>query len=96
MLTRFACPAEHWGHLRTTNPIASTFATVKPRQRVTKGAGSRTAGLTTAVELLTMAQRRWRRLNAPHLVAHVRAGVRVRDGARIERETTTEALQTAA
>ena len=96
LLTHFAFPAEHWGHLRTTNPIESTFATVKLRQRVTKGAGSRTAGLTMAFKLLTMAEQRWRRLNAPHLVAQVRAGVRFRDGLRIERETTTQAIQTAA
>jgi putative transposase len=96
LLTHFASPAEHWGHLRTTNPIESTFATVKLRQRVTKGAGSRTAGLTMAFKPLTMAEQRWRRLNAPHLVAHVRAGVRFRDGLRIERDTATAAVQTAA
>jgi len=96
LLTHFAFPAEHWGHLRTTNPIESTFATVKLRQRVTKGAGSRTAGLTMAFKLLTMAEQRWRRLNAPHLVAQVRAGVRFRDGLRIERDTTTDVIQTAA
>jgi transposase-like protein len=96
LLTHFAFPAEHWGHLRTTNPIESTFATVRLRQRVTKGAGSRTAGLTMAFKLLTMAEQRWRRLNAPHLVAQVRAGVRFRDGLRIERDTATTAVQTAA
>ena len=96
LLTHFAFPAEHWGHLRTTNPIESTFATVKLRQRVTKGAGSRPAGLTMAFKLLTMAERRWRRLNAPHLVAQVRAGVRFRDGVRIERAETTTEIQTAA
>jgi len=96
LLTHFAFPAEHWGHLRTTTPIESTFATVKLRQRVTKGAGSRTAGLTMAFKLLTMAEQRWRRLNAPHLVAQVRAGVRFRDGLRIERDTATSAVQTAA
>jgi len=96
LLTFFDYPAEHWVHLRTTNPIESTFATVKLRQRVTKGAGSRTAGLTMAFKLLTMAQQRWRRLNAPHLVAQVRAGVRFQDGLRIERDTATEAAQTAA
>ena len=96
LLTHFAFPAEHWGHLRTTNPIESTFATVKLRQRVTKGAGSRTAGLTMAFKLLTMAQQRWRRLNAPHLVAQVRAGIRFRDGLRVERDTAAEAVQTAA
>jgi len=96
LLTHFAFPAEHWGHLRTTNPIESTFATVKLRQRVTKGAGSRTAGLTMAFKLLTMAEQRWRRLNAPHLVAQVRAGVRFRDGLRVERSDTTTDIQTAA
>jgi transposase-like protein len=96
LLTHFAFPAEHWGHLRTTNPIESTFATVKLRQRVTKGAGSRTAGLTMAFKLLTMAQQRWRRLNAPHLVAQVRAGVRFRDGLRVERDTADQVVQTAA
>ena len=96
LLTHFAFPAEHWGHLRTTNPIESTFATVKLRQRVTKGAGSRTAGLTMAFKLLTMAERRWRRLNAPHLVAQVRAGVRFTDGVRAERADPTDEIQTAA
>src|SRR5215207_1062430 len=96
VLTHFAFPAEHWGHLRTTNPIESTFATVKLRQRVTKGAGSRTAGLTMAFKLLQMAERRWRRLNAPHLVAQVRAGVRFSDGVRLERDATPAGIQTAA
>jgi len=49
-----------------------------------------------AFKLLTMAEQRWRRLNAPHLVAQVRAGVRFRDGLRIERDTTTDVIQTAA
>ena len=96
LLTHFEFPAEQWGHLRTTNPIESTFATVKLRQRVTKGAGSRTAGLTMAFKLLTMAEQRWRRLNAPHLVAQVRAGVRFTDGVRAERDDTSDAIQTAA
>jgi putative transposase len=96
LLTHFAFPAEHWAHLRTTNPIESTFATVKLRQRVTKGAGSRTAGLTMAFKLLQMAERRWRRLNAPHLVAQVRAGVRFHDGIRVERADATAETQIAA
>ena len=54
------------------------------------------AGLTMAFKLLTMAEQRWRCLNAPHLVAQVRAGVRFRDGLRVERDTATEAVQTAA
>ena len=75
LFTFFAFPAEHWTHLRTTNVIESPFATVRLRQRVTKGAGSRTKGLLMAYKLLDMAQRRWRRLNSAHLLPLVRAGV---------------------
>jgi transposase-like protein len=74
LLTFFDFPAEHWIHLRTTNPIESSFATVKARTKRTKGAGSRKAGLAMAFKLLDAAQDRWRRLNAPHLVALVQVG----------------------
>lgn len=73
-------PAAHWLHLRTTNAIESTFATVKARTRTTKGAGSRNAGLAMAFKLLTQAEKRWRRVNSPHLVALVHAGVKFPDG----------------
>ena len=86
LLTFFGFPAEHWQHLRTTNVIESPFATVRLRQRVTKGAGSRLKALTMAYKLLDMAQKRWRRLNAPHLLPLVRAGVRFIDGVQHERE----------
>ena len=66
-------PAEHWIHLRTTSPI-STLATLRLRQRVTKGPGSRAAGVAMAFNLIESAQARWRAVNAPHLVALVRAG----------------------
>jgi hypothetical protein len=72
--------AAHWLHLRTTNAIESTFATVKARTRKTKGAGSRNAGLAMAFKLLTLAEGRWRRVNSPHLVALVAAGVKFPDG----------------
>jgi len=85
LLTLFDYPAEHWKHLRTTNPIESTFATVRLRERVTKGAGSRTAGLTMAFKLLEAAQAHWRRLDGAELIPLVRAGVRFVDGARVER-----------
>lgn len=88
LLTFYSLPAEHWRHLRTTNPIESPFATVRLRQRVTKGAGSRTKGLTMAFKLLLMAQERWRKLNGAELLPLVRAGVRFEDGKRIEREDT--------
>jgi putative transposase len=80
MLTFFDFPAEHWLHLRTTNPIESTFPTVKARTKKTKGAGSRKAGLAMAWKLLMAAQDRWRRVNAPHLVALVKAGVEFPNG----------------
>jgi transposase-like protein len=86
LLTHFDFPAEHWIHLRTTNVIESTFATVKLRTRKTKGAGSRAAGLAMAYKLLDAAQARWRCVNAPHLVALVRAGATFVDGFIIERE----------
>ena len=80
LLTFFDFPAEHWIHLRTTNPIESTFATVKARTKKTKGAGSRKAGLAMAFKLLLAAEQRWRRVNAPHLVALVKAGVEFPNG----------------
>ena len=86
LLAHFDFPAEHWVHLRTTNAIESTFATVRLRTNKTKGAGSRTAGLAMAYKLLTAAQARWRSVNAPHLVALVRAGATFVDGMIIERE----------
>jgi putative transposase len=67
----FDFPAEHWRHLRTTNPIESAFATVKLRTRVTKGAGSKKAALAMAYKLLDAAQERWRRFNGHELVAEV-------------------------
>ena len=75
LLTHFDFPAAHWKHIRTTNPIESTFATVKLRTRVTEGAGSRAAGLTMAFKLLEAAQRTWRRLDAHDLLPLVRTGV---------------------
>ena len=83
LLSFFDFPAEHWQHLRTTNAVESTFATVKLRQRVTKGAGSRTKALLMAFKLLDMAQKRWRRVTAPHLVALVREGVPFTNGTQV-------------
>jgi putative transposase len=80
LFTFFDYPAGHWIHLRTTNAIESTFATVKARTRTTKGAGSRQAGLAMAFKLLLEAEKHWRRLNSPHLVALVHAGVTFPDG----------------
>jgi putative transposase len=85
LLAFYAFPAEHWIHLKTTNPIESTFATVRLRTKVTKGPGSRAAGLAMAYKLIEQAQTRWRAVNAPHLVALVRAGVKFEKGVMVER-----------
>ncbi len=82
LLAFYDFPAEHWIHLRTTNPIESTFATVRLR---TKGAGSRAAALAMVFKLVESAQARWRAVNAPHLVALVRAGARFERGHLVER-----------
>jgi transposase-like protein len=89
-LTFFDFPAEHWIHLRTSNVVESPFATVRLRQRVTKGPGSRNKGLTMAFKLLEMAQQRWRRLNGSELLPLVREGAKFVDGIRVERETNPE------
>ncbi|MGF7235782.1 MAG: IS256 family transposase [Frankia sp.] len=95
LLAFYDYPAEHWIHLRTTNPIESTFATVRHRTRVTKGPGSRAAGLAMAYKLIESAQTRWRAVNAPHLVALVRAGARFEAGQLVERPTSEKITQAA-
>ena len=82
-------PAEHWRHLRTSNAIESSFATVKLRTRVTKGAGSKKAALAMAYKLLDAAQERWRRFNGHELVADVLAGATFKDGIRVTDDQTT-------
>jgi putative transposase len=96
LLTFYDFPAEHWIHLKTTNPIESTFSTVRLRTRVTKGAGSRAAGLAMAFKLLESAQQRWRAVNGPHLVALVRAGATFEKGVLIERPNPTQNQEAAA
>jgi len=86
LLCFFDFPAEHWLHLKTTNPIESTFATVRLRTRVTKGPGSKAAGLAMAFKLIESAQDRWRCVNGTHLVALVRAGAGFRNGVLVERQ----------
>ena len=88
LLTFYDFPVEHWKHLRTTNVVESTFATVRLRQRITKGPGCRDAGVAMAYKLLDAAQARWRRINGPELVALVRAGATFIDGHLQERNDT--------
>jgi transposase-like protein len=91
LLAFYDYPAEHWVHLRTTNPIESTLATVRHRTKITKGPGSRAAGLAMAFKLIESAQDHWRMVNAPHLVALVRAGARFERGVLVERHDQTAA-----
>jgi putative transposase len=82
LLTFYDFPSEHWVHIRTTNPIESTFATVRLRTRRTKGCGSRAACLTMVFKLVQCAERHWRALNASKLIPEVLAGVQFVDGSR--------------
>ena len=80
LFTFYDFPAEHWVHLRTTNPIESTFATVRLRTVRTKGCGSRTATLTMVYKLAEQAEKRWRRMNAHELIPLVIRGAVFVDG----------------
>ena len=80
LFTFYDFPAQHWSHLRTTNPIESTFATVRLRTQRTKGCGSRIATLTMVFKLGTQAQQHWRRLNGSELIPKVVIGVQFIDG----------------
>ncbi|MDN5670170.1 MAG: IS256 family transposase [Renibacterium salmoninarum] len=96
LLEFYRYPAEHWIHLRTTNPIESTFATVRLRTKVTKGPGSRAAGLAMAYKLIEAAQSKWRAVNAPHLVKLVRAGAAFDKGILVEPKATSDDHEDAA
>lgn len=84
LLAFYDFPAEHWQHLRTSNPIESTFSPVRARTNVTRGAGSRSAALGMAYKLIEAAQCRWRKVNAPHLVTLVAAGAKFVNGKLVE------------
>jgi putative transposase len=80
LLVFYDFPAQHWVHVRTTNPIESTFATVRLRTTKTKGSGCRSACLTMVFKLMESAAKKWRFLNGSPLLAKVIAGVRFVDG----------------
>ena len=91
LLCFYDYPSEHWIHLRTSNPIESTFSPVRTRTNVTKGPGSREAGLAMCFKLIEAAEGRWRRVNAPELVALVRAGAKFVNGRLVERTDKEDA-----
>ncbi len=84
LLTFYDFPAEHWRHLRTTNPIESTFATIRLRHRRTKGSGSRIASLTMMFKLAESAGRGWRLLNGSNLLPDVLQGISYKDGIKLD------------
>ncbi|UUU19058.1 transposase [Streptomyces sp. DSM 40750] len=87
LLAFYDFPAEQWIHLRTTNPIKSTFSTVKLRTKVTRGAGSPAAALAMVFKLVESAQARWRAITGAHLLPLVRAGAEFESGVLVERGT---------
>src|SRR5467141_1404703 len=86
LFTFYDFPAQHWSHLRTTNPIESTFATVRLRTQRTKGCGSRIATLTMVFKLGIEAQKHWRRLNGRALLPKVVTGVQFIDGEELQEQ----------
>lgn len=84
MLAFYDFPAEHWPHIRTTNPIESAFATVRLRTTKSKSCGSRKTTLAMTYKLMTTAENRWRRLRGYRLLADVVQGIKFKDGVRVE------------
>ena len=82
MLAFYDFPAEHWSHIRTTNPIESVFATVRLRTNKMKNCGSRKTTLTMTFKLIETAQKKWNRLKGYKLLADVIRGVKFTDGVR--------------
>lgn len=90
LTTFFQYPAQHWAHIRTTNPIESSFATVKLRTKVTKGAGSATTAAAMAFKLLQECQKKWRRLRGHEEMRNLVNGLEYKDGVVIARDTHHE------
>jgi putative transposase len=84
LLAFYDFPAEHWGHIRTTNPIESTFATVRLRTDKARGCLSRTTMLAMVFKLYQSAAKRWHRLRAAHYLTEVMQGMAFKDGLRVE------------
>ena len=82
LLTFYDYPADHWKHIRTSNPIESTFATVRHRTRRTKGCLSRKTGLAMAFKLMMSAHKKWRKLDGQNHLPEIIQGIEFRDGIR--------------
>ena len=80
LLAFYDYPAEHWRHLRTTNPVESVSATVRLRTVKTRGCPSRKTAFAMVLQLVLSAQQKWRRLNGPKQLAHVIEGVQFKNG----------------
>lgn len=91
LTTFFHYPAAHWQHIRTTNPIESSFATVKLRTKVTKGAGSKETAAVMAFKLLSECQKKWRRLRGNEEFKNLLKGLEYKDGIMVPRENHHEA-----
>ena len=85
-LTFYDFPAEHWVHIRTTNPVESTFATVRLRTGKTRGCLSRDTAFTMVFKLCLSAEKRWRRLNGAEQMTALMTGVKFEDGVRVEED----------
>lgn len=83
LLAFYDFPAEHWKHIRTTNPIESTFATVRLRTTKTKGCLSRMTAFTMVFKLCQSASKKWRRLDGSHHIAEIIQGVKFKDGEKL-------------
>ena len=92
LTTLFKFPAAHWKHIRSTNPIESTFATVKLRTKVTKGAGSPKAATTMAFKLMIDAQKRWRKISGVEEITRLLNGVAYKDGVVVPAKSDQEAV----
>ena len=85
LLAFYDFPAEHWQHIRTTNPVESTFATVRLRTDKIRGCGSRDTILSMVFKLCQAAEKKWRRLNGSQFIADVISGIEFKDGIKIHR-----------
>ena len=84
LFTFYEFPAMHWQHIRTTNPIESTFATIRHRSQKTKGCGSRVATLTMVYKLGISAQKHWRKLRGHELIIKIIQGIKFKDGEEVK------------